>query len=235
MPPSPTPDAASPTPDAASPTAVEFPLICPDSYTAFKGCRPRAGPPHPGFGVAATQEGCPVLIPRFTRQGREAAIAAAVEKALEPKFDVIDRRFEEMDAKSDRRFEEMEAKSDQRFKEMDAKWQLHFEEMDAKWDRQFADLRGEFTDLSNEFAAMRHGFADLRGEFADLSGEFTAMRHGFADVRNEVAGLRERANNLTESVDGKLAHMARQIADLTDDDDDRTIIRGFDDTPPPQP
>ena len=133
-----------------------------------------------------------MLIPRFTRQGRDAAIAAAIEKAiepreaaiaatvlraLEPKFDAIDRRFEEMDAK----------------------WQFHFQAMDAKWDRQFADLTGEF-----------------------------------ARVHREVVRLRERANDLTESVNGKLAIMARQIADLTDDDD-RTIIRGFDDTPPPQP
>ena len=144
-----------------------------------------------------------MLIPRFTRQGLDAAIAAAVEKALEPKEAVIAatvlRALEPRFDAIDHRFEEMDAKSDQRFKEMEAKWQLHFQAMDAKWDRQFADLSGEF-----------------------------------ARVHREVVGLRERANDLTESVNGKLAYMARQIADLTDDDD-RTIIRGFDDTPPPQP
>lgn len=54
-----------------------------------------------------------MLIRKFTRNGRDEALAAAVVRALEPRFEAIDRRFEAID----RRFEAI----DLRFEAMDVK------------------------------------------------------------------------------------------------------------------
>ncbi|WP_419167241.1 hypothetical protein [Candidatus Palauibacter sp.] len=69
-----------------------------------------------------------MLIRRYTRNGRDAAVAAAVAKALGPRFEAIDGRFEAID--------------------------IRFDAMDAKWEHRFADLRNEMVGLRERFADL---------------------------------------------------------------------------------
>ena len=77
-----------------------------------------------------------MLIRKFTRNGRDEALAAAIVRALEPRFDAIDRRFDAFDDRFDALEQRLEA-------------------MDAKWERRFIALRNELVAAGEPFIGLQ--------------------------------------------------------------------------------
>ena len=85
-----------------------------------------------------------MLIRRFTRNGRDEALVAAVVRALEPRFEAIDVRFEAID----RRFEAIDARFDgleSRFDAIDAKLEARHREFSRKFNVLFGTMALGFT------------------------------------------------------------------------------------------
>ena len=132
-----------------------------------------------------------MLIRKFTRNGRDAALAAAVVRALEPRFDALDRRFDAID----RRFEAI----DRRFEAVDLRFDAledRLEAMDAKWERKFIDLRNELVAAGKPFIGLQDHLA-TRFEHTvklmdrmskEITEQFAALTatvvHGFSERRS---------------------------------------------------
>ena len=111
----------------------------------------------------------------ITRNGRDAAVAAAVVKALEPRFEATDARFKASDA----RFEATDARWERRFEASE----LRFEALDAKWEHRFADLR-------NEMARLGQCFADFQVHFDRRADEIEAqISELFEHLREQIGQL----------------------------------------------
>ena len=175
-----------------------------------------------------------MLIRRFTRNGRDEALAAAVVRALEPRFEAIDRRFEAIDRRFeaiDRRFEAI----DDRFEAMDAKWErrfedidLRFEAMDAKWERRFEDIDLRFGAMDNRFGAMD---AKWERRFVELHKEISGLRDQSFDIREHVARLQEQVDAQLKGFDARLNQMGKEIAEQFDEKFaalSATVVHGFD-------
>lgn len=141
-----------------------------------------------------------MLIRRFTRNGRDAALVAALVQALEPRFEAIDSRFEAIDSRLeaiDRRFEAV----DRRFKQLDLRFEAidnRFGAMDVKWERRFVAI-------ANDISGLRVGYADVREHVARLHENVNARMDGFEAQLNEMR-----------------AETAAQFATLSE-----TVVHGF--------
>lgn len=125
-----------------------------------------------------------MLIRKFTRNGRDEALAAAVVRALEPRFEAIDRRFEAID----RRFEDI----DLRFGAMDNR----FGAMDVKWERRFVELHKEISKFRGQSFGVRehvarlqeHVDAQLHQMRKEMNKKFAALSktvvHGFSEPKS---------------------------------------------------
>lgn len=135
-----------------------------------------------------------MLIRKFTRNGRDEALAAAVVRALEPRFEAIDRRFEAMDVKWERRFEAMDVKWGRRFEDIDLRFGAmdnRFGAMDVKWERRFVELRNEISGFRGQSDGVRehvarlqeHVDAQLHQMRKEMNEKFAALSatvvHGF--------------------------------------------------------
>ncbi len=140
------------------------------------------------------------MIRRFTRNGRDAALAATIVRALEPRFEAIDRRFEAID----RRFEAF----DNRFEAVDRR----FKQMDLR-----------FEAIGNRFGALD---VKWEGRFVALADEMSKLRVGHADVREHVVRLHENVNARMDGFEARLDSMATeaaaQFATLSE-----TVVHGF--------
>ena len=105
-------------------------------------------------------------------------MAAAIVRALEPRFEATDARFEATDARWERRFEASE---------------LRFEALDAKWEHRFADLRKEMVKLGQCFADFQAHFDRRVDEIeARISELFERMWRGAGGSPGSLARELER-------------------------------------------
>lgn len=135
-----------------------------------------------------------MLIRKFTRNGRDEALVAAVVRALEPRFEAIDRRFEAMDVKWERRFEAIE----RRFEDIDLRFGAmdnRFGTIDVKWERRFVELRNEISEFREQSVSAREHVAHLQARVdaqlhqmrKEMNEKFAALSatvvHGFSEPR----------------------------------------------------
>lgn len=148
-----------------------------------------------------------LLIRRFTRNDRDAALVAAVVQALEPRFEAIENRLDAMD----RRFEAIEGRldgMDGRFVSIDHRFEAignRFGAMDVKWERRFVAL-------ADEMSKLRVGYADVREHVVRLHENVNARMDAF-DARMD--GFEARLNEMGEE-------FAAQFAALSE-----TVVHGF--------
>ncbi|WP_419862115.1 hypothetical protein [Candidatus Palauibacter sp.] len=157
-----------------------------------------------------------MLIRKFTRNGRDEAMAAAVVRALEPRFEAIDRRFEAID---------------DRFEAMDVKWERRFEAIE----RRFEAIERRFEDIDLRFGAMdnRFGTIDVKWErrFVELRNEISGFRGQSVDVREHVAHLQQNVDAQLKGFDARLNQMGKEIAKQFDEKFaalSATVVHGFD-------
>ncbi|WP_428275845.1 hypothetical protein [Candidatus Palauibacter sp.] len=154
-----------------------------------------------------------MLIRKFTRNGRDEALAAAVVRALEPRFEAIDRRFEAMDVK----------------------WERRFEAMDVKWERRFEAIERRFEDIDLRFGAMenRFGTIDVKWErrFVELRNEISGFREQSVSAREHVAHLQGHVDAQLKGFDARLNQIGKEIAKQLDEKFaalSATVVHGFD-------
>lgn len=156
-----------------------------------------------------------MLIRGFGKHGSNEAVAAAVAKALDPRFDQIDARLGTVDGRLDT-LDGWLGTLDGQLGTLDAR----LDALDGKWEREFVQVR-------NEVVGLREAVATLHERFTQLELGFVAQEKDNAAHRRHVREEIGRVARQLHALNGKIARLEGM--------DSTTVVHGFGGRRDPKP